>query len=56
MVGQKVAIFTSIEVKTAAGRIRPDQKQWLQAVAAAGGIAGVARSVEEAQQLVTQTA
>lgn len=53
MVGQQVAIFTSIEVKTAAGRIRPDQKQWLQAVTAAGGIAGVARSVEEAQQLVT---
>jgi hypothetical protein len=47
-----VAVFTSIEVKAATGRLRPEQRQWLAAVQAAGGIAGVARSVEEAEQLL----
>ena len=55
MVGQQVAIFTSIEVKAATGRMRPEQQQWLQAVAAAGGIAGVARSVGEAMDLLSIT-
>lgn len=53
MVGQQVAVFTSIEVKTATGRLRPEQRQWLEAVQVAGGIAGVARSVEDAQGLTT---
>jgi len=52
MVGQRVAVFTSIEVKTASGRLRPEQKQWLDAVQAAGGIAGVARSVDDANALL----
>jgi VRR-NUC domain len=51
MVGQRIAVFTSIEVKTPTGRLRPEQQQWLDAVQAAGGIAGVARSVEDAQRL-----
>ena len=51
MVGQRVAVFTSIEVKSATGRLRPEQRQWLEAVQAAGGIAGVARSVEDAARL-----
>jgi hypothetical protein len=53
MVGQQVAVFTSIEVKSASGRLRPEQRQWLEAVQAAGGIAGVARSVEDAARLTT---
>jgi hypothetical protein len=53
MVGQQVAVFTSIEVKSASGRLRPEQRQWLEAVQAAGGIAGVARSVEDATRLTT---
>ena len=52
MVGSTVAVFASIEVKTATGRLRPEQQQWLDAVQAAGGIAGVARSVEDAQQIM----
>ncbi len=51
MVGQRIAVFTSIEVKTPTGRLSPEQQQWLDAVQAAGGIAGVARSVEDAQRL-----
>lgn len=54
MVGQTVAVFTSIEVKSATGRLRPEQRQWLDAVQAAGGIAGVARSVQDAVELLTQ--
>ena len=51
MVGQQVAVFTSIEVKTPTGRIRPEQRAWMETVQAAGGIAGVARSVEDALRL-----
>ena len=52
MVGQQVAVFLSIEVKPPTGRIRPEQQQWLEAVQAAGGIAGVARSVADAEVLL----
>ena len=52
MVGQQVAVFLSIEVKTPTGRIRPEQQAWLETVQAAGGIAGVARSVEDAKALL----
>jgi len=51
MVGQQVAVFTSIEVKSATGRLRPDQRQWLDAVQKAGGIAAVARSVADCERL-----
>ena len=53
MVGQRIAVFTSIEVKTPTGRVKPEQQQWLDAVQAAGGIAGVARSVEDALRITT---
>jgi hypothetical protein len=56
MVGQRIAVFLSIEVKTPTGRLRPEQRQWLDAVQAAGGIAGVARSVEDALHIVTEHA
>jgi hypothetical protein len=53
MVGQQVAVFTSIEVKTPTGRMRSEQQAWLDTVQAAGGIAGVARSVEDALRIVS---
>ena len=52
MIGSTVAVFASVEVKTPTGRLRPEQQQWLEAVQAAGGIAGVARSVADAQALL----
>lgn len=53
MVGQRLAVFTSIEVKTPTGRLTPVQRAWLGAVHQAGGIAGVARSVGDALQIVS---
>ena len=55
MVGQQLAVFTSIEVKTPTGRIRPEQQHWLAAVQGAGGFAGIARSVPDALQIVTSS-
>ena len=55
MVGQKIAVFTSIEVKSTSGRVKPEQQAWMQAVAAAGGIAGIARSVGEAMDILSIT-
>ena len=52
MVGQRIAVFTSIEVKTPTGRIRPDQQAWLNTVRNAGGIAGIARSVKDSEDLL----
>lgn len=40
--------FLAVEVKTATGRIRPEQETFIAAVRRAGGRAGVARSVEDA--------
>jgi hypothetical protein len=51
-IGQRLGVFASIEVKVPKGRVSPEQQQWLQIVQSLGGIAGVARSVEDAQQLM----
>lgn len=52
MVGQRVAVFVAIEVKSDRGRATEDQAAFLRAVAAAGGMGGVARSVEDAEGIV----
>jgi hypothetical protein len=52
MVGQRIAVFTSIEVKTPTGRVRSEQQAWLACVQESGGIAGVARSVDDAIRMV----
>ena len=52
MVGQQVAVFTSIEVKTPTGRVTPDQHSWLNMIQSLGGIAGVARSVQDAKEIL----
>lgn len=53
MVGRQVAVFTSIEVKTPTGRIRPEQQAWLSTVQQSGGIAGIARSIADATQIIS---
>lgn len=52
MVGQRIAVFTSLEIKTPTGRLAPAQRAWMGAVLKAGGIAGVARSVTDAFAIV----
>lgn len=47
MVGKPIAQFLSVEVKTPEGRLRPEQRVWLEAVNAAGGHAIVARDAED---------
>ena len=52
MVGTTLAVFAAVEVKTPTGRPTSEQTAFLDHVTAAGGIAGIARSVEEAQALL----
>lgn len=42
----------AIEVKSRTGRMRPGQEEFLQTIRAAGGVAGVCRSVEDAVRLL----
>jgi uncharacterized FAD-dependent dehydrogenase len=51
-VGQTVAVFAAVEVKTNTGRATRDQQAFVKHVQAAGGIAGIARSVDEARALL----
>lgn len=48
MVGKTVAVFTAIEVKTPTGKPTPEQVHFIKRVKELGGIAGIARSVEDA--------
>lgn len=52
MVGRRVAVFTSIEVKTKKGRASPKQRNWRDRVNEAGGNAGIARSIDDAIALL----
>lgn len=52
MVGQQLAVFAAIEVKSATGRVSDEQQNFIDAVNRAGGYAGVARSIEEAGSIV----
>lgn len=45
-----VAVFLSVEVKSATGKTRPEQTAWAAAVNKMGGIAFIARSPEDAEQ------
>lgn len=41
-----------LEIKTATGRIRPEQDAFLEAMRRRGAVAGVARSVQDARDLL----
>lgn len=51
LLGRTVAIFSAVEVKEK-GRVTKEQEAFLNAVARAGGLAGVARSPEEAAAIL----
>ena len=47
MVGEEIAQFVAIEVKTTRGRVTPEQANFIDVVKTAGGLAMVARSEED---------
>lgn len=44
--------FLAVEVKQPKGKVTAKQQQFIEAVRAAGGVAGVARSVEDALEII----
>ena len=52
MVGQRVAQFVALEVKTASGVVSSEQRAFLQLVQQLGGVAAVCRSIEQAQAVL----
>ena len=51
-VGQTMAVFAAVEVKSATGRPTPDQRAFIDTVQSMGGLAGIARSVEDAAAIL----
>lgn len=51
MVGQQLAVFVAIEVKDR-GRLTEQQQAFITMVQQGGGMAGVARSVEDARRIL----
>ncbi len=47
-IGKKIAVFTAIEVKTDTGKATPSQRNFLEQVAANGGIALLCKTPEAA--------
>ena len=52
LVGQRLAQFVALEVKTAQGVLNPEQQAFLRLVQQLGGVAAACRSVEEAKQVL----
>lgn len=52
MIGRSVAVFTAIEVKSATGRASKKQKNFIKRIHDCGGIAGIARSLDDAVNVV----
>lgn len=54
MVGQTIAVFTAVETKkTKGGRTSDDQRNFIEQVREAGGIAGVANTPAVAQSIIS---
>jgi hypothetical protein len=54
MVGKTVAIFAGIEIKTKSGKLSDAQKNFIEKLTLAGGIAGVVNSEEEMRELLNE--
>lgn len=52
MVGQRLAVFTAVEVKSATGRPTAAQDAFLEHIRQAGGRAGIARSISDAERVL----
>lgn len=54
MVGSKIAVFVATEVKTATGRVSPEQLRFIEMVNSLGGIGFVAKSDDEAVNFINK--
>jgi hypothetical protein len=52
LVGQRIAQFVALEIKTGSGTVSPEQQAFLHLVQERGGVAAVCRSVEEARTVL----
>lgn len=52
MVGKRIAQHVAIEAKTGSGRLTEEQGNYIEAVLASGGRAGVARTVEDVKRIL----
>lgn len=55
IVGQRLAVFASIEVKSERGRVSAEQQAWDATVRRAGGLSGIARSMDDARGILDLT-
>jgi hypothetical protein len=53
MIGNRVAVFVAVEAKGEKGKATPEQMNFIGRVIFDGGLAGVARSVNEAKEIIT---
>ena len=51
MIGQKIAVFTAVELKTEKDRASPEQINFVEQVHKAGGLAGIVYNEEEYEQI-----
>lgn len=54
MVGRRIAVFAGIEDKSARDKPTDEQDRFIDAIDAAGGLAGVARDVDSAAKILNQ--
>lgn len=52
MVGERIAVFSAVEVKSLTGRPTKEQIAFISNVQSAGGNAGIARSVSDAEKIL----
>ena len=52
MVGERISVFVALEIKTPLGHASEEQKDFIARVKERGGIAGIARSSEDAEKIL----
>lgn len=52
MVGKTVAVICALEVKHGSNRATPEQENFIRVITAAGGLAGVVRTPDDARALL----
>ena len=54
LVGQRIAQFVALEIKTTGGAVSPEQRAFLRTVEQLGGLAAICRSQAEAEQALAR--